>query len=90
MQLPNYPRVNDLKVIDLVSINSVNAIEGYTCLGFSLSYANDVSRLIEFNFNKKKINIAKFYSWLHLIESSPFPLKLTVCIEWVYVLTNFI
>ena len=84
MHLPNYPRVNDLKVIDLVSINSVNAIEGYTCLGFSLSYANDVSRLIEFNFNNK------FYSWLHLNESSPFPLKLTVCIEWVYVLANFI
>ena len=76
--MSNDPDTDDLKINKDVSINAVKATEGYTWLGFSLSYSSDISRLIQFNFNKKKVNITKFYSWLHLNESTPFPLKLRV------------
>ena len=78
MHLSDNPSLVDLKLDDVTSISAVNPKDGYAGLGFILSYSSDIYSLIVFNLNKKKFNVAKFYSWLQMNESTPFLLKLRV------------
>ena len=77
MQLTEYPSLQNV-VKDDISIEAVNPDDGYNWLGFYLSYTSNVNKLIENNFKKKAANIGKFYAWLQINETTPFPLKLRV------------
>ena len=59
-------------------IEAVDPSDGYPWLGFVLSHADNIPDLVFFNFNKKKLNIAKFYSWLQINRDTPFMLKMRV------------
>ena len=72
----NILHFSDTPILDDININDniyISASDGYTWLGFTLSHSKDICSLVEFNLNKRKFNIAKFYSWL---QSTPFPLKM--------------
>ena len=77
MQLAENPSFNELHLKN-ESIKAVNPQEGYTYLGFSLSYTSEVTKLVEYNFTKKKMNIGKFYAWLQINHNTPFPLKMKI------------
>ena len=53
-------------------IEPVKEKEGYTFLGFKLSYSNDIGKLIENNLNSKRFNVIKFNAWLEYNEDTPF------------------
>ena len=72
------PLLEDIVINDEICISAVNPMDGYTMLGFNLSHSKDLSSPLEFNLNKKKFNIVEFYLWLHVYESTPFPLKMQV------------
>ena len=78
MHMSNSPNMSDIDINYNVTIHPVKPKDGYTWLGFVLSYSNDIHTLVEFNLKKKKFNEAKFYSWLQVNEFTPFPLKLRV------------
>ena len=61
-----------------VLIEAVDPSVGYSWLGFVLSHADNIPDLVFFNFNKKKLNIAKFYSWLQINRDTPFVIKMRV------------
>lgn len=61
-----------------ISIEAVDPSEGYTWLGFHLSYADNIPDLVTNNITKKKSNIARFYSWLQINRDTPFVLKMRV------------
>ena len=77
MHMCKNPTLHELK-FDNRSISAVDPEIGYKWLGFNLSYSSSVHTLIQFNFKKKKIDISKFYAWLQINESTPFPLKLKI------------
>ena len=72
MQMSDNPSLTDIVINEDISIGAVKPSTGYTWLGFVLSYTSNIYNLVEFNLNKKKFNVAKFYSWLQLNESTPF------------------
>ena len=67
-----------LQVNQDILIEAVDPRDGYPWLGFILSYADNILDLIFFNYNKKKLNIAKFYAWLQINRDTPFMLKMRV------------
>ena len=60
-----------LHVNQEIQIEAVDPSVGCSWLGFLLSYANDILDLIFFNLKKKKLDIAKFYSWLQINRDTP-------------------
>ena len=71
------PTLQDI-LFDNGSVQPVDPIKGYDWLGFHLLYSSKVSKLIEKNFNKKKVNIGKFYAWLQVNNNTPFSMKMKV------------
>lgn len=72
------PELGDIVIEGEIAIGAVKPTVGYTWLGFVLSNSSNVQDLIHSNLNKKKYNEAKFFSWLQMNESTPFPLKLRI------------
>ena len=52
--------------------------DGYTFLGFNLSYSDDVYEIIEYNLKSKMFNIPKFYAWIEYNEDTLFFIKMRV------------
>ncbi len=59
-------------------IKAVDPKDGYAWLGFLLSYNSEIHKLVAHNLKKKKSNEAKFYAWLAINRTTPFPFKLDV------------
>ena len=78
MNMVANPSLHDLPIEDerIPAVNPVNPDHGYNWLDFNLSYSSDVRCLIRNNFQKKKCNIGKFYTWLQINNNTPFPLKM--------------
>ena len=71
------PTLTEIKIDDF-TINPMNPKDGYNWLGFNLSYTSNVENLIAHNLSKKMVNISKFYAWLQINSSTPFPLKIKI------------
>ena len=59
-------------------IESIDEKNGYKYLGQRFFPTNDVKTIVESNFKKRKIHIAKYYGWLNVNETTPIEIKLTV------------
>ena len=59
-------------------IEAVNEKDGYSFIGFKLTYTDDIYKLIKNNLNSKMFNVAQFYAWLEYNESTPFFIKFKV------------
>ena len=83
MEKTNYMEFSDEPTMECIEVEEqiiepVNPEVGYVWLGFHLSYNSDIYKLVEHHIRKKKSNEAKFYAWLKLNSSTPFPMKLKV------------
>ena len=67
-----------LRIDENIEIARVDSSDGYPWLGFHLSYSDCIPDLIQYNFEKKKFNTAKFYAWLQINRDTPFVLKMRV------------
>ena len=59
-------------------IEAMDEKEGYSFIGFKLTYTDDIYELVKNNLNSKMFNIPKFYAWLEDNETTPFFIKLKV------------
>ena len=78
MHMSESPMMEPITLDNAETVEPVDKAEGYTFLGFNLSYSNDISKLIHSNLNKKMVNIIKFYAWLDYNENTPFFVKMKV------------
>lgn len=78
MHMSNSPTMEQITLLNGEKINPLKENEGYTFLGFKLSYNNDVTKIIENNLTSKMSNLVKFYSWLDYNEDTPFFVKIKV------------
>ena len=78
MHMSNSPLLEPIVLENGKCIHPVDTKEGYTFLGFKLSYSNDVYTLIQTNLNSKMFNLVKFYAWLEDNENTPFFIKIRV------------
>ena len=78
MHLSKSPCSAPLQVHNDIHIEPVDASDGYSWLGFNLTYTDKVQELVLKNMEKKKPNIAKFYSWLEINGDTPFLFKMRV------------
>ena len=65
--------IEDEKVIDAVEPN-----DGYSFVGFKLTYSDDIRELVENNLKSKMFNVAKFHAWLEYNDTTPFFIKTKV------------
>ena len=62
------PTMEHITLTNGKTIDPVDPKEGYTFLGFKLSYSNDVGKVINFNLSSKTVNIIIFYAWLDFVK----------------------
>ena len=67
-----------ITITEDTNIGTIDPNEGYNWLGLWLTPTLDISKIIEFNLNKKMSNIAKFYAWLEINIDTPIILKIRV------------
>ena len=72
------PVKHPLVINDDTIIHCVDEMKGYRYLGMFFYPTNDILVIIERNFNKRMMHIAKFYGWLSVNEQTPIDVKLTV------------
>ena len=77
MEFSENPSLECITVKDKV-IKPVDPKDGYAWLGFLLSYNSEIHKLVTHNLKKKKSNEPKFYAWLAINRTTPFPFKLDV------------
>ena len=77
MEFSEKPKLECIEVGNR-TIKPVDPKRGYVWLGFHLSYNSEIHKLVEHNLKKKKSNEAKFYAWLAINHTTPFPIKLQV------------
>ena len=78
MEMSHNPTLANMEISHNKTIEAVKPSEGYNWLGFWIFYSNEVDDVVSTNFNKKAFNIAKFYNWLDMNESTPIMLKIRV------------
>ena len=59
-------------------IEAMDEKEGYSFIGFKLTYTDDIYELVKNNLNSKMFNVPKFYAWLEYNETTPFFIKIKV------------
>ena len=78
IHLSDNPMLEYIPINASYDIEPVNDSDGYSWLGIYLRNTNDVTQTLQFNFNKKKYIICKFYAWLEINETAPIKIKMQV------------
>ena len=78
MHMSENPTTTPMILENNIKINPVDKKDGYSFIGFKLTYSNNIYKLIENNLNSKMFNIAKFYAWLEYNKTTPFFIKIKV------------
>ena len=78
MHMSDEPSLNDIVLEDGTVINPVNPCEGYSFLGFKLTYSGNIEHIIENNLDSKVNTIVRYYAWLHENNDTPFYIKIQV------------
>ena len=78
MHMSNNPITKPMTLNNSVEIDPVEEKDGYSFIGFKLTYSNDIYKLIANNLSDKMSNVAKFYAWLECNETTPFFIKIKV------------
>ena len=76
LEFTNNPKLKPIRIDNHEIIEPVKPSDGYTWLGFCLSYHDNVPDIVSANLNKKMFNTVKFYNWLDVNESTPVTIKL--------------
>ena len=72
------PRTSLLEINDGIEIKSVDPVKGYKYIGMFMYPTNDITDIVQRNFNKRMVNFAKFHAWLSVNELTPIDNKLKV------------
>ena len=78
MHMSSNPVTTPIILEDGRKIEAVELNDGYSFIGFNLTYSDDIHELIENNLKSKMFNVAKFHAWLEYNESTPFFIKIKV------------
>lgn len=78
------PTHESLQLNEYSSIDSVDPAKGYKYLGMMFYPTNDIKEIILRNFNKRMVNVSKFYDWLSINENTPMDVKLMVLDSCVF------
>ena len=74
----NNPLQTPLVIDEHTFIHSVDFWKGYRYLGIFFYPKNDITIIIERNFDRRMVHVSKFYAWLSINENTPIDVKLSV------------
>lgn len=78
------PLQTPLMIDEQTFIHCIDSLKGYRYLGIFFYPTNDITIIIEKNFDKRMMHVSKFYAWLAINENTPIDVKLLVLDSCVY------